>query len=117
GPDAYLSGVRVTNTSTASETLYNVQSSFFWDSSNAYINLKSADSATLQIPSLAANTYQDFYYDVQVTRNASAYDTARKFHITATAALTNLGPIALKASTPNKPATANPADLNNNPSI
>src|SRR6185503_4097586 len=34
---------------------------------------------------LAAGSCTDFYYEVQITRNAAAYNTTRRYHITATA--------------------------------
>src|SRR5438105_7838948 len=81
GPDQFLVGARVTNTGDAAAT--NVATDFFWDSPNSFINL--VDSNQLNVPSLTAGASQDFYFNVKVTRNSSAYDTTRRFHVTAQA--------------------------------
>src|SRR4030042_2015178 len=70
-------------------------SSFIWDSADSYIDLRSGSLTEYPVlnghavPSLAAGacttTYTDFYYEVEITRNASAYNHTRSYHITATA--------------------------------
>jgi uncharacterized repeat protein (TIGR01451 family) len=81
GPDTYPVGARVCNTSGAA--LNNVVSNLIWDSSNIYINL--TGGSTLSARVLAAGACTDFYYDVTITRTSSAYNTTRRYHITATA--------------------------------
>jgi uncharacterized repeat protein (TIGR01451 family) len=87
GPNDFPVGARVCNTGDAPAT--NVTSAFVWDSANALINLRPGtltDFNATPVPSLAPATCHDFYYEVQVTRNPAAYDTTRRYHITATAA-------------------------------
>ncbi|HWS24790.1 MAG TPA: sortase [Anaerolineales bacterium] len=86
GPNQFPVGARVCNTGTS--TAENVSSIFEWDSSNSLINLTpgtlSEYSGTYSVD-LAAGECKDFYYEISVTRNSSAYDTSRQYHITATA--------------------------------
>jgi uncharacterized repeat protein (TIGR01451 family) len=81
GPDTYPVGARVCNA--GATTLNNVASTFYWDTSNIYIAL--TGSTTLASRALTANACVDFYFDVTVTRNSSAYNAKRQYHITATA--------------------------------
>ena len=87
GPNNFPVGARVCNTGDAPAT--NVTSSFVWDSADPYINLRSGSlssyTGATAVASLAPNTCTDFYYEVTVTRNATAYDHTRRYHITATA--------------------------------
>src|SRR5262249_43822580 len=81
GPNVFPVGVRVSNTGNATAT--NVRTDYGWDSANSFINLNSA--TTIAMGSLAPGASVDAYYNVAVTRNASAYPTARRYHATATA--------------------------------
>jgi uncharacterized repeat protein (TIGR01451 family) len=81
GPDTFPVGARVCNT--GGTTLNNVIATFSWDSSNIYINL--TGNSTIASRALTANTCVDFYFDATVTRSSSAYNTSRRYHITATA--------------------------------
>lgn len=83
GPDTFPVGARVCNTGDTAAT--NVVSNYVWDSANANINLLAGSPSTLSVPTLAAGECTDFYYIVQISRNSVAYDTARRYHITATA--------------------------------
>jgi LPXTG-site transpeptidase (sortase) family protein len=83
GPNNFPVGARVCNTGDATAT--NVVSSFVWDSADAFINLRAGSLSTLSVASLAAGACTDFYFEITVTRNASAYNHARRYHITATA--------------------------------
>jgi uncharacterized repeat protein (TIGR01451 family) len=86
GPNHFPVGARVCNTGDAPAT--NVTSAFVWDSANALINLRPgtlSDFNATPVPSLAPAACHDFYYEVEVTRNPAAYDTTRRYHITATA--------------------------------
>ena len=79
-------GARVCNTGDAPAT--NVTSAFVWDSANPLINLRAGTLTNYNanaVPSLAPGACHDFYYEVEVTRNPAAYDTTRRYHITATA--------------------------------
>jgi uncharacterized repeat protein (TIGR01451 family) len=81
GPNSFQVGSRVCNTGAA--TLNNVVGNFVWDSSNIYINL--SGSATNRARTLAAGACVDFYYPVAVTRTSAAYNTTRRYHMTASA--------------------------------
>jgi uncharacterized repeat protein (TIGR01451 family) len=78
GPNTFQTGARVCNTGGTGVT--NVSSSFIWDSSNAFINL--SGPSTLTSSSLAAGMCRDFFFSVVITRTPSAYNTARRYHIT-----------------------------------
>jgi len=81
GPNSFQVGSRVCNT--GGTTLNNVVGNFVWDSTNIYINLSS--SATNRSRLLAAGACLDFYYPVAVTRTSAAYNTTRRYHMTASA--------------------------------
>ncbi|MBI3913570.1 MAG: hypothetical protein HY327_05220, partial [Chloroflexi bacterium] len=88
GPNTFMVGARVCNTGDTTAT--NVVSNFVFDSANSFIALNGASS--LSVATLAAGACTDFYYNVVVTRDVSAYDTTRRYHITATA--TGLGTVS-----------------------
>jgi len=81
GPNKFPVGARVCNVGAVA--LSNVTANFVWDSANININL--AVPPTLSAATLNAGSCVDFYFDVTVTRTNAAYNTARRFHITATA--------------------------------
>src|SRR5690349_2039149 len=81
GPNNFPVGARVCNTGNATAT--NVTSSFVWDSSDPYIDLRPGSLSTLSVASLAAGACTDFYFEVTVTRNSAAYNHTRRYHITA----------------------------------
>src|SRR5574341_144067 len=83
GPNNFPVGGRVCNTGNSTAT--NVISSFVWDSADPYINLRPGSLSTLSVTSLSAGGCTDFYFEVTVTRNSSAYNHTRLYHITATA--------------------------------
>jgi hypothetical protein len=81
GPAEFPVGARVCNTSGAAVS--NISVSFIWDSTNIYINLKDSTRSTLTTSSLAPGACVTYYFDVAVTRSNAAYNTARRFRITA----------------------------------
>jgi len=87
GPNNFPVGARVCNSGDAAAT--NVTSTFVFDSADAFISLRTGSlteySGSNAVASLAAGSCHDFYYEVQITRNSSAYDHTRRYHITATA--------------------------------
>lgn len=87
GPNNFPVGARVCNSGNAAAT--NVTSTFVFDSADAFISLRTGSlteySGSNAVASLAADSCHDFYYEVQITRNSSAYDHTRRYHITATA--------------------------------
>jgi uncharacterized repeat protein (TIGR01451 family)/fimbrial isopeptide formation D2 family protein len=88
GPNHFPVGARVCNTGDAPAT--NVTSDFVWDSNPPapLIDLRPGtltDFDANPVPSLAPGNCTDFYYEIEVTRDPAAYDTTRRYHITATA--------------------------------
>ncbi len=83
GPNHFPVGARICNTGDAAAT--NVKAVIVWDSSNSYINLRPGSLSTIMLASLAGgNTCSDVYFEVEITRTASAYDTTRRYHIQVT---------------------------------
>ena len=80
GPHVFPVGARVC--SSAATT--NVLVSFVWDTANPYVNLRTGSLTSITIASLAAGACYDAYFEVDVTREAAAFDTTRRYHITAT---------------------------------
>lgn len=83
GPNVFPVGARVCNTGTSNAT--NVASTFVWDTANALINLRTGSRSALSQATLAPSACTDFYYEIEITRTSTAYNTTRGFHITATA--------------------------------
>src|SRR6266508_6078905 len=83
GPNNFPVGARVCNTGGAIAT--NVVATFVWDLANAFINIRLGTNTTLSVSSLAIGACTDFYFEVEVTRNVSAYNTTRRYHIEVTA--------------------------------
>ncbi|MFZ0325271.1 MAG: cadherin-like domain-containing protein, partial [Actinomycetes bacterium] len=79
GPNVFPIGGRVCNTGTNPVT--NVAVNWSWLSANANITLTNTTSFTTA--SLGAGACRDYYFNVQITRTAAAYNTARQFQITA----------------------------------
>ncbi|HYY94798.1 MAG TPA: hypothetical protein VE713_09795, partial [Pyrinomonadaceae bacterium] len=85
GPDTFQIGARACNTSGAA--LSNVTGTFFWDSSNPYINLGGSTLNPVTYSSLAAGACTDFYFPVTVSRVAQVFTTnpSRRYHISVSA--------------------------------
>jgi hypothetical protein len=83
GPNVFPVGARVCNTGTQSAT--GIQSAIVWDSVNPLIALRSGTTSSLNGGDLLAGTCIDFYYEIEVTRSVSSYNTIRRFHIAASA--------------------------------
>lgn len=83
GPNLFPVGARVCNTGTTAAT--NVVSTFVWSSANALIKVRTGSVSSVTLATLAAGACTDFYFEIEITRSATAYDTTRGFHITATA--------------------------------
>jgi uncharacterized repeat protein (TIGR01451 family) len=85
GPNHFPIGAKVCNTSATTAT--NVKSSFVWDTTDPYIATRPGTNASYTADgiNLAQNVCTYFYYEVEVTRNASAYGHAAQYHITAVA--------------------------------
>jgi large repetitive protein len=83
GSNMFASGARVCNTGSSAAT--NVVTNYIWDTANANINLSPGSPSTLSTATLTAGSCFDFYYNLTITRTAAAYNTTRRYHITATA--------------------------------
>lgn len=103
GPNLFPIGARVCNSGNATAT--DVTSAFVFDdggdlyTGGTYINLRSGSLSahTTLGTNLTAGSCTDFYYEVEVKRDANAYDTTRKYHITASA---NSGAVTGSTPTP-----------------
>lgn len=80
GPNVYPVGVRVCATG---GTVSDITVVLTWDTANAYVQLLTAP--TQSIASLPDGACADRYFFVAVVRDAAAYDTARGYHVTASA--------------------------------
>ena len=79
GPHLFPVGTRVcSNVATT-----NVSVTFTFDSANAFVNLRAGSLSTVVIPSIGAGQCKDAYFEVDVTQTAAAFDTTRRYHITA----------------------------------
>ncbi|HSG87296.1 MAG TPA: CARDB domain-containing protein, partial [Candidatus Limnocylindrales bacterium] len=94
GPDTFPVGARVCNSGGSAAS--NVTVAFVWDSANAAIGLAPGSASSLSVPTLAAGACTDAYFNVRVTRAKTVIDTARAYHITATAD-GGVGPVATPA--------------------
>src|SRR5262245_31238828 len=85
GPNDFPVGARICNTGTTAAT--NVVSAWNWaaNSINPYLNIRPGTNTVLPaVPTLAAGACTDSYFEVEVTRNAAAYNTTRRFFISVT---------------------------------
>ena len=80
GPTHFPVGARVCS----SVATTNVTVDFIWDSANPNVALRPGSLGSLTIASIAAGSCADAYFEVEVTQIAAAYDTTRRYHITAT---------------------------------
>src|SRR5437870_3678265 len=80
GPKFFPVGARVC-TSVATT---NVTVTLVWDSANANIDLRPGSLNPITMASIGAGSCADAYFEVEVTQVAAAYDTTRRYHITAT---------------------------------
>ncbi|MBI3537647.1 MAG: DUF11 domain-containing protein, partial [Chloroflexi bacterium] len=80
GPNRFPIGVRVCS----SVATTNVVVNWVWDSSNVNVNLRPGSLSSITIASIAAGNCSDAYFEVEITQVAGAYDTTRRYHITAT---------------------------------
>lgn len=81
GPNQFPVGMRVCNNGSTAST--NTAATFTWETANQYISL--LESPTISIGTLAAGACTDVYWTAVVTRNSSAYDTTRQYHVTVSA--------------------------------
>ncbi|QPC81940.1 DUF11 domain-containing protein [Phototrophicus methaneseepsis] len=79
GPYLFPVGARVCATTATT----NINVTFSWQTANTNINLRSGSLSTINIPSLSAAQCTDAYFEIEVNRVAGAYETARRYVITA----------------------------------
>ncbi|TMG96796.1 MAG: DUF11 domain-containing protein, partial [Betaproteobacteria bacterium] len=80
GPKDFPVGARVcSNVATT-----NVAVNWIWDSANANVNLRPGSLSTITLPAIGAGVCADAYFEIEVNQVAAAYDTTRRYHITAT---------------------------------
>ena len=80
GPKNFPVGARVCSSVATTGVTVN----FVWDSTNANVNTRTGSASTLTLASLAAGACSDAYFEVEVTQVAAAYNTARRYYISAT---------------------------------
>src|SRR5690349_6175875 len=79
GPKDFPVGARVcSNVATT-----NVAVNWLWDSVNANVNLRPGSLSTVTLAAIGAGACADAYFEIEVNQVAAAYDTARRYHITA----------------------------------
>jgi uncharacterized repeat protein (TIGR01451 family) len=83
GPNRFPVGARVCN-AVGADPAGNVSVDFVWDSANAYVNLRPGSLGTVSLGLVASGSCADAYFEVEVTKAAAAFDTARGYHVTAT---------------------------------
>ena len=93
GPNRFPVGARVCN-EVGGATATDVSAVFTWDSANAFVNLRPGSLDTIVLGSIPAGTCVDAYFEVEVTKTASAYDTTRRFHVTATDAASGVSAVS-----------------------
>src|SRR5204863_2417295 len=80
GPKDFPVGARVcSNVATT-----NVGVNWSWDSANANVNLRPGSLSTITLPSIGVGACADAYFEIEVNQVVAAYDTKRRYHITAT---------------------------------
>jgi uncharacterized repeat protein (TIGR01451 family) len=80
GPKDFPVGVRVCSNAATS----GVSVAWSWDSANPNVNLRPGSLNTITIPSIAAGACADAYFEAEITQVPAAYDTTRRYHVTAT---------------------------------
>jgi uncharacterized repeat protein (TIGR01451 family) len=80
GPGNFPVGARVCS----SVATTNVAVNYIWDSVNPFIDLRAGSLTTITIPAIGAGQCKDAYFEVSLVKTAAAFDTTRRYHITAT---------------------------------
>ncbi len=80
GPSNFPVGARVCS----SVATTNVAVNHVWDTANAFVDLRAGSLTTITIPSIPAGQCKDAFFEVAVVKTAAAFDTTRRYHITAT---------------------------------
>ncbi len=80
GPGNFPVGARVCS----SVATTNVAVNYVWDTANAFVDLRAGSLTTITIPSIPAGQCKDAFFEVAIVKTAAAFDTTRRYHITAT---------------------------------
>ena len=80
GPNTFQVGARVCNTGNSPAN--NLVANYNWLSANSLINIASGSTSSLSLTSLPAGQCNLFYFPVEITRSAAAYNTTRAYQIT-----------------------------------
>ena len=80
GPNTFPIGARVCSDVATT----NVLVGFVWDSANANVDLRAGSLSTVTLDAISAGDCADAYFEVEVNRVPAAFETARRYHITAT---------------------------------
>jgi len=80
GPHLFPVGARICS----SVATTNVAVNFVFDTANANVNLRAGSLSSINLPAIGAGQCADAYFEVDVTQIAGAFDTTRRYHITAT---------------------------------
>ena len=88
GPNRFPVGARVCNAAGA-DAATDVSVSFAWDSANAFVDLRPGSLSVIALGSIDATSCVDAYFEVEVDKTAAAFDTTRRYHITATDSVTS----------------------------
>ncbi len=101
GPNDFPVGMQVCNTTGGALT--GITATLSWTSANANINIRPGSSSSLTLASLSAvspGNCADFYFEVEVTRTAAAFNTARRYVVNVTATDSTLASISGASPTP-----------------
>jgi large repetitive protein len=80
GPNQFPIGARVCSDVATT----NVSVEMVWDSANPFVDFRPGSLTTIVLPSIAAGSCADAYFEVEVDRDPAAFDTTRRYHIEAT---------------------------------
>jgi hypothetical protein len=80
GPKNFPVGARVCSNVLTTD----VEVNFVWDSANANINLRPGSLSQIVIPTVPAGGCRDAYFEAEITQVPAAYNTSRRYRITAT---------------------------------
>lgn len=80
GPRNFPVGERICSTTASGP----VTATLAWDSANPYIAIRPGTLNPVTVGPLAPGGCADVYFEVEIAANAAAFDTTRRFHVTAT---------------------------------
>ncbi|MGE3298640.1 MAG: hypothetical protein AB7I68_14995, partial [Porticoccaceae bacterium] len=81
GPNRFPGAARVCTDATPSNG--NITVTWNWTSADPFIDLRPGSLNPVVLPALAANSCADAFFEIEIVRNASAYDHTRRYRIDA----------------------------------